>query len=144
MTTTQGSGGFSMNQSRSISRSGSTPYHILINQEENLLRVKLSGHWAYRDSKAFWAMVVREALSRSLQKALVMFQLSEPLTLKQACELAGSAKSTFLEHDIYMAVVDSNRRSFPNAAFWQLETNGAFSSALFNQLSDAEQWLDNH
>jgi len=144
MTTTQGSGGFSMNQSRSISRSGSTPYHILINQEAGVLRVKLGGHWAYRDSKAFWAMVMRESISRSLQKALVMFQLSEPLSLKQACELAVSANSTFLDHGLCMAVVDSNRRSFPNTAFWQLATADSFTSALFNQQNDAEQWLGNH
>ncbi|PJA31450.1 MAG: hypothetical protein CO187_09365 [Zetaproteobacteria bacterium CG_4_9_14_3_um_filter_53_7] len=130
-----------MIQSKSISRSGTTPYHVLINQVADVLQITLSGHWFYNDPKAFWTMVVRESQSRDLQHALIRLQLCEPLSIKEACELSGSANAALSNHDIRVAVVDSNLNSFPDKSFWDVAGSGCFKSELFMQLNDAEQWL---
>ncbi|MFQ5519591.1 MAG: hypothetical protein ACE5E3_06290, partial [Mariprofundus sp.] len=95
-----------MNRAISINRSGAAAYRILINQEADLLRVKLMGQWAYRDSKAFWSMVLREANARKLDRALVMFQLSKPFTVKQSMDLVMDANRVFDESDIRLAVLN--------------------------------------
>jgi len=140
-----------MNQSISINRSGTTPYRILVHHEAEMLRVKLIGEWGYRDSAAFWHMVVRECEASGLNHALVMFQLSESLPVKQAVELARAAGAVLANTDIRMAVVDSNKRSFSNMEFWQMSTCTAHCQAiadcsmncsrLFAQADAAEQWL---
>jgi len=140
-----------MTQSVSINRSGTTPYRILVHQEADTLRVKLIGQWGYRDSAAFWNMVLRESEAGRLKRVLVMFQLSEPLSIKQAHELARSAGTVFANKGIRMAVVDSNKRSFLNSQFWQMTSCTALCrrltsctvscSQLFTQTKDAEQWL---
>ncbi|GAV20047.1 hypothetical protein MMIC_P1008 [Mariprofundus micogutta] len=133
-----------MHQNRSINRSGAISYRLLINQEDDVLRVKLSGQWAYRDSKAFWAMVVRKSQARGLNKVLVMFQLVDSISIQQACELARSASIAFRDQNIRLAVADCNKRSFPNISFWQMAADGSNSSQLFEQMNDAEQWLENN
>lgn len=124
-----------------IHSSGDKPYRLLINIENETLRVKIGGSWPYRDSAAFWCRIHEECSKHELARALVMFRLNEPLALRDAYALAARASETFEESTLRTAVVDLSERSFSNPGFWSTAVGVDCGMKSFTSIEDAEHWL---
>lgn len=137
---------FSKNEQKrtltSINRAGLRPYRLHICIERAQLRVKLGGHWAFRDSNFLWQRISDECRAGGLDSALVMFQFSEKMPTRESYALAERATEILSGQGIRLAIVDMNRRSFTSPGFWgRASGNGSFST-FFQDLTEAEAWLD--
>jgi len=126
----------------SINSAGLKPYRLLINVERCVLRVKLGGHWAFRDFSFFWQRVFDECRANGLASALVMFQFSEKMSIQDSYAMARKATEIFSGQGIQLAVVDMNRCSFVSPGFWSRASENESFSTFVQDLAEAEAWLD--
>lgn len=125
-----------------INRAGLRPYRLHIDIEGQQLRVKLDGHWAFRDSNSFWQRIFDECRANSLNFAVVMFQFSKKMSIQESHALAGRAIEIFSGQGIQLAIVDINRCSFASPGFWNRVSGNESFSTFFQDMAEAEAWLD--
>jgi len=125
-----------------INSSGEYPYRLLINLEDHILRVKISGQWPYRDPAMFWNRIAGECRSNAIDRVLVMFQLTQPVDIRKTYALASEASELVERESIRMAVVDVSQRSFVNPKLWHSATTSGEAMMLFDDIESARSWLD--
>lgn len=117
-------------------------YKLSFEPCEKYLYARVEGEYDnYKISKAFWTEIITEAKAKGFEKILIEEDLIETVSMEEIFQLV-SEFSEMGVNDHIVAFVDNRADHHTINAFAELvAVNAGLHGKLFNNLSDAKEWL---